>query len=349
MVETVDQGIGETTRVAAKLAEGDLTAAMQGDFRGAFASLRDSLNSSLKSLNGLVGDITVGAGAMGSSCVSIQSDVKDLAERAESQASSLEQTAATMEEITATIRANAESAGNARDSSNGAAERARRGGDIVQEAVGAMEKIEESSVRISDIVSVIDSIAFQTNLLALNAAVEAARAGESGKGFAVVASEVRTLAQRSANAAKDIRGLIETSSGQVSAGVDLVKRAGEALSGIVEAVETVAQSVGNISTASGEQSSGVEEISSAINHMDQMTQQNAAMAEKSANAARELVGRSEQLADKVRRFRTTETAKAAPAAASRPTPAPSAAPSSAPSAASEPEMKTAAGQDWSEF
>ena len=349
LVETVDKGIDETTRVAAKLAEGDLTVAMQGDFRGSFAALRDSLNSSLQSLNGLMSDITNGAGAMGGSCVAIQSDVKDLAERAESQASSLEETAATMEEITATIRANAESAGSARDASNNAADRARRGGEIVQEAVGAMEKIEDSSVRISDIVSVIDGIAFQTNLLALNAAVEAARAGEAGKGFAVVASEVRTLAQRSADAAKDIRGLIETSSSQVSSGVELVKRTGEALSGIVEAVETVAKSVGDISTASGEQSSGVQEISSAISHMDQMTQQNAAMAEKSANAARELVGSSEQLAAKVRRFKTTETAAAAPSAAPCAAPAPLVAPVAVPQPSTQPNLRIAAGQDWSEF
>ncbi|MBX2853638.1 MAG: MCP four helix bundle domain-containing protein [Rhodobacteraceae bacterium] len=349
VLTSVDTGVSETKSVAQQLARGDLTAHMNGDFRGAFGELQSSLNESLRSLDELVGEIVDGVEQSQKSSEEIQSNAVDLAGRAESQASSLEETAATMEEMTATIRSNAENADKARGVAHDAAERARRGGEVVDKTMTAMDQIEQSSTKIAAIITVIDGIAFQTNLLALNAAVEAARAGDAGKGFAVVASEVRELAQRSANAAKDITSLISESSSNVGAGVELVRRTGDSLTEIVSAVETVAGSVSDISTANREQSSGVDEISNAVSHMDQLTQQNAALAEHSAGAARELMNNAERLATKVRSFTTSKRSNVVaiqPKPADTSAPAPASAPSPAPIAAPLPQ---AVGSDWSEF
>ncbi|MEO1330232.1 MAG: methyl-accepting chemotaxis protein [Pseudomonadota bacterium] len=343
LLDAVHRGVDETTRVTARLADGDLTNGMQGEFRGAFAELQSSLNAALRRFDALVGEIMDGAEATRGSAAEIQTNADDLARRAESQASSLEETAATMEEMTATIRENAQSAERAQQLATDAAGSARQGGAVVQEAVEAIDQIERSSSKIADIISVIDGIAFQTNLLALNAAVEAARAGDAGKGFAVVASEVRELAQRSATAAKDISALIEESSSNVSSGVDRVKRTGDALTQLVGAVDTVATVVAEISSANREQSSGVEEISKAVSHMDQLTQQNSAMAEQSAGAARSLADNSVRLAEKVSFFKTNARSPA-PAHAS-----PSSAPAAfAPSAPSAP-LDRAANESWAEF
>ena len=303
LVQSVDTGVTETKRIVDRLAGGDLTEKMTGDFRGSFADLQTGVNATVDQLSSLVADIQARASSMQHGTKAISSDASELAGRAESQASSLEETAATMEEMTATIKANAESAQQASTTSAQAASKATRGGEVVQETVSAMSRIEEGSAKISDIISVIDSIAFQTNLLALNAAVEAARAGDAGKGFAVVASEVRTLAQRSADAAKDITQLISESTRQVSEGVELVNRTGEALREIVESVEAVTGTVEQISSATKEQSSGVEEISASVSHMDQMTQQNSAMAEASASAAKKLENQSGELTDLVAFFK----------------------------------------------
>src|SRR5262249_19857370 len=203
----------------------------------------------------------------------------------------------------ATVKKNAASAHQANEFADGTREVADRSGAVVTEAVGAMARIEESSHKISDIISVIDEIARPTNLLALNAAVEAARAGEAGRGFAVVASEVRSLAQRSSQAAKDIKDLITNSSGQVQEGVELVNKAGASLAGIVASIKKVAEIVGEIAAATAEQSTGIDQVNAALTHMDEVTQQNSALVEQNAAAAKALEHQSRTMDERVRGFR----------------------------------------------
>ena len=233
----------------------------------------------------------------------IASGNQDLSARTEQQASSLEETAAAMEQLTATVQHNAENARQARQLASSASDIATHGGTVVDQVVRTMGGIEQSSHRIADIIGVIDSIAFQTNILALNAAVEAARAGEQGRGFAVVASEVRTLAQRSATAAKEIKALIDDSVGQVDAGSRLVQDAGATMGKVVESVQRVTAIVTEISNASQEQSTGIAEIGTAVSQMDQSTQQNAALVEEATAAAQSLQQQAAQLADVVAGFR----------------------------------------------
>jgi methyl-accepting chemotaxis protein len=297
LMETVGAGVGETATVMAALARGDLTAAMAGAFRGAFAELQSNVNGAVERMRDTVIDIQTVAGTMARSTGEIASGATDLAGRAENQAASLEQIAATMEQMATTVKTNADNAATATQLGAEATSRADRGGKVVADAVTAMSQIAEGSRKIADIVSVIDGFAFQTNLLALNAAVEAARAGEAGKGFAVVASEVRTLAQRSAEAARDIKALIDASATSVKDGVRLVEETGAALREIVEAIRKTSTTIEDISQASREQSSGVDEISAAIASMDQITQQNSALAEESASAAKGLAGQAARLTE----------------------------------------------------
>jgi methyl-accepting chemotaxis protein len=249
---------------------------------------------------------------VGSAASEIAAGSADLSARTEQQASSLEETAASMEELSATVRQNSENAQQANQLATTAREAADRGGRVTTQAVEAMTRIEGASQKISDIIGVIDEIAFQTNLLALNAAVEAARAGEAGKGFAVVASEVRTLAQRSAQASKEIKGLILDSGNQVKDGVKLVNAAGEALEGIVGSVKKVADIVSEIAAASAEQASGVEQVNSAVTQMDEMTQKNAALVEESAAAARSLEEQASELTRLIGFFSTGRESAARP-------------------------------------
>ncbi|KPF67325.1 hypothetical protein IP69_13290, partial [Bosea sp. AAP35] len=228
----------------------------------------------------------------------------DLSKRTEEQASSLEETAATTEELAASVKASAQASRNAAAIANEAMGAAQSGGAIAGQAVEAMARIESASQKISDIIRVIDDIAFQTNLLALNAAVEAARAGDAGKGFAVVASEVRTLAQRSSEAAKDITALISSSNMEVGEGVKLVRQAGDQLSQILASSQKVAATIADISSASGEQANGIDEMSQAVAHLDEMTQANAALSEQSAASAASLSTRIGQLNDLVAAFKT---------------------------------------------
>ncbi len=286
--ETVDRFLKEIDTVMSPVSEGDLTRRVGDGFGGALASVGASVNASLDKLTSLMSGVMTAADAINAATRSMTEDARSLSTRTESQASSLKETTATMEEMETTIRSNADSAKQATTLAsdvNSAVEHSRQ---AVGDTVDAMGRIESSSSEISDIISVIDAVAEQTNLLALNAAVEAARAGDSGKGFAVVASEVRTLAQRSADAARDITKLIQDSSGHVTDGVRLAQASGEALKRMITAIGEMNSAIGEISNASAEQASNAADVTATVNHLDQMTRENAALAERSLSTARTL-------------------------------------------------------------
>ncbi len=288
------QGVAE---VMNHLSNGNLNEYMHGDYHGEFATLSDSVNSSIQNLEKMVNEVMASISSVANSSADIANGNEDLSSRTEKQAAALEEVASSVEQLTSTIRSNTENARNANELATSAHEEANTGGTVVEKAVDAMEKINESSNKISDIIVVIDEIAFQTNLLALNAAVEAARAGEQGRGFAVVAAEVRNLAQRSAEAAKEIKALINDSVSKVSEGSKLVIESGKALDEIVKAINNVNTVVSEISIASEEQYRGVEEINSAISSLDDMTQENAAMVEEATAASRSLDEQAAALSD----------------------------------------------------
>jgi len=300
--------IEQISGLLAALAQGDLTARMNGDFRGVFAQMRDDANATAEQLADIVGRIKHSSGAINAAAGEIASGNSDLSQRTEQQAASLEETAASMEELTSTVKQNAEHARQANQLAVGAADVAAKGGDVVSQVVTTMTGIEASSKKIADIISVIDGIAFQTNILALNAAVEAARAGEQGRGFAVVASEVRTLAQRSAGAAKEIKGLIEDSVSKVADGTKLADKAGKTMAEIVASVQRVTDIMGEIAAASQEQSSGIEQVNLTITQMDETTQQNAALVEEATAAARSMEEQATHLAQAVSVFKLDESA-----------------------------------------
>ncbi len=285
-----------------KLSDGDLTDNIGTPFTAEYEQLRSDFNEAISKLQNTMGSIvtTVEGIRHGSGEISTAAD--DLSKRTENQAATLEQTAAALDEITATVKQTAEGAIEANSVATDARKEAQESGEIVKETVEAMGEIEKSSVQISQIIGVIDDIAFQTNLLALNAGVEAARAGDAGRGFAVVAQEVRALAQRSSDAAKEIKGLITSSSQQVESGVELVGRAGSALSGIVERVESVSTLVSEIAASAKEQSVSLSEVNTAVNKMDQVTQQNASMVEQTTAASHSLANDSDELMNQVAHF-----------------------------------------------
>ncbi|MGI9450991.1 MAG: methyl-accepting chemotaxis protein [Geminicoccaceae bacterium] len=295
LIDTIDRGLKDVAGMLAALAEGDLDRRITVDYQGAFGRVKDSANGTADQLSGIVTQILSATSAVDSASGEIASGTEDLSKRTEDAAASLQETAASTEEMASTVKQNAENSRNASRLASSADKSAKTGGDVVEQAVTAMAKIEESAQKITDIISVIDEIAFQTNLLALNASVEAARAGEAGKGFAVVAQEVRQLAQRSAQAAADIKNLIQDSNGQVQDGVQLVNQAGEALAEIVGSIGKVASIVQEISSASEEQAAGVQEINSSVANMDEMTQQNSALVEQSTASARALSEQSAKL------------------------------------------------------
>ena len=319
--QSVEEATSEFAAAMGAISQGDLTYRINGVYSGRFAELQRAINMTTERLQEIVGAISSTSQAILLAAREINMGADDLSKRTEEQASSLEETAATTEQLAASVKATAQASRQAASVATEAMQAAQTGGAIAGKAVDAMSRIESASTKISDIIRVIDDIAFQTNLLALNAAVEAARAGDAGKGFAVVASEVRTLAQRSSEAAKDISALISSSNSEVGEGVKLVRQAGEQLSQILAASEKVAATIAEISAASGEQASGIDEMSQAVAHLDEMTQQNAALSEQSAASAGLLSGKIAQLNDLVAAFKTGPddgSAAAAPAPAGEP-------------------------------
>lgn len=289
------------------LAAGNLTSRIDADYNGIFKQLKDDYNATAEKLSSIVGRIKNISIDVSSNSNEMAESSNGLANRAEQQASTLEETAASMEELTSTVKANADNAKEVNDSAISTRKIAERGSQVANDAGHAMEKINESSKQITDIINVIDEIAFQTNLLALNAAVEAARAGDAGRGFAVVAQEVRTLAQRSAQSSKDIKELIDGSSKQVSEGVDLVQTAVGSLQQIYDAIDGVADTIGQIANASSEQATSLDELNQAVMEMDSMTQQNAAMAQQSRNGSQLMLEKSMELSEMVSFFKLDDS------------------------------------------
>ncbi|NIK32755.1 methyl-accepting chemotaxis protein-1 (serine sensor receptor) [Xanthomonas arboricola] len=320
LMSTADGNLQSLSTLLQSIAAGDLTARMSGDFRGVFAQMRDDANATATQLAEIVSGIKASAVSIKGAASEIAAGNQDLSQRTEQQAANLEETAASMEELTSTVKQNAESARQANQLAIGAAGVASQGGEIVSKVVETMSGIEASSKKIADIISVIDGISFQTNILALNAAVEAARAGEQGRGFAVVASEVRTLAQRSSAAAREIKGLIDDSVQRVSEGSVLVHSAGKTMGEIVSSVQRVTDIMGEISAASQEQSSGIEQVNQTVTQMDETTQQNAALVEEATAAARALEDQATQLTDAVAVFKTDAGYALAPVRTAAPRP-----------------------------
>ena len=303
ITRSITTPINQAVKVTQTVASGDLTGRIEVSSGDEFGQLQQALKDMNASLVNIVGQVRTGTETIAVASREIASGNADLSSRTEEQASSLEETASSMEELTSTVRQNAENARQANQLVVSTADVAVKGGQVVGQVVDTMASIKDSSRKISDIIGVIDGIAFQTNILALNAAVEAARAGEQGRGFAVVASEVRNLAQRSAGAAKEIKALIEDSVGKVDAGSELVDKAGHTMEEIVSSVKRVTDIMSEIAAASQEQSAGIEQVNQAITQMDDATQQNAALVEEAAAASESLQDQAGKLTEAVSVFR----------------------------------------------
>jgi methyl-accepting chemotaxis protein len=321
----VSRPLSEAVKVAQSVAAGDLTSHIEARTTDETGLLLEALKGMNDSLAKIVGEVRIGTDTIATASSQIASGNQDLSSRTEEQASSLEQTAASMEELTSTVKQNADNARQANQLAVSASEVAVKGGSVVSQVVDTMGSINASSKKIVDIIGVIDGIAFQTNILALNAAVEAARAGEQGRGFAVVASEVRSLAQRSAAAAKEIKTLIGDSVEKVEEGSKQVAEAGRTMDEIVGSVRRVTDIMGEITAASQEQTSGIEQINQAITQMDQVTQQNAALVEEASAAAQSLQEQAGSLVQSVSIFKLDANALATRASFTRLTPIPRAA------------------------
>ncbi|WP_295949183.1 methyl-accepting chemotaxis protein [uncultured Xanthomonas sp.] len=317
LMELTEGNLSALSALLRAVAQGDLTARMHGEFHGVFAQMRDDANATVEQLTGIVGRIQQATTAINSAASEIAAGNDDLSRRTEQQAANLEETAASMEELTSTVKQNAEHAHQANRLAQDTASVASRGGAVVEQVVDTMSGIAEASKKMAEIIGVIDGIAFQTNILALNAAVEAARAGEQGRGFAVVASEVRALAQRSATAAHEIKGLIDASVGKIDDGTALVNGAGDTMREVVASVRRVTDIMSEIAAASQEQSAGIEQVSKTIVQMDEATQQNAALVEEATAAARAMEDQAEELQRAVALFKLAAPSSGGLAAAGR--------------------------------
>jgi methyl-accepting chemotaxis protein len=338
IIRSIVSTLNAAVSISDRIASGELGNEVRVDSRDELGRLLEGLKRMDGKLVEIVGGVRGSADAVGAAARQLSHGNDDLSQRTQEQAAALEETASSMEQMTATVKQNADNARQANQLAVGAREQAEKGGAVVQRAIGAMSEINNSSRKIADIISVIDEIAFQTNLLALNAAVEAARAGEQGRGFAVVATEVRNLAQRSASAAKEIKDLINDSVDKVKAGSELVDESGQTLSEIMESVKKVTDIVAEIAAASEEQSAGIEQVNNAVSQMDNVTQQNAALVEEASAASKSMEQQSATLVSQIGYFRRAdgsgitgsgshahhapaEVVRMAPAPATRPRPA----------------------------
>jgi methyl-accepting chemotaxis protein len=360
---SITRPLNRAVDVANAVAGGDLTGSVEIDGKCEVNLLLGALDTMKHNLAATVTTVRAGTDSIALGSAEVAAGNQDLSARTEQQASSLEETASSMEELTSTVKQNADNARQANVLAETASGVAAKGGQVISQVVDTMDQIHASSSRITDIISVIDGIAFQTNILALNAAVEAARAGEQGRGFAVVAGEVRSLAQRSAAAAKEIKSLIDDSSGKVETGSRLVKEAGSTMDDIVDSVRRVADILGEITSASVEQSAGIEQINEAVTQMDTVTQQNAALVEEAAAAAQAMQDQAARLAEAVAVFRVEggqvqaarpsagrPAVRAAAAAPAKARPAlPAARPVAAKPASSRAKAEPVAAGDWEEF
>ena len=303
LIRAITQPLQQAVKVAETVAQGDLSTQIPAHGNDEIGRLQDALQTMTASLSEVVGQIRAGSESIATGAAQITMGNNDLSQRTETQASSLQETAASMEQLTSTVRHNTDAASQASSLAERAASTARQGGEAMREVTSTMQTISQSSDKIAAIIGVIDGIAFQTNILALNAAVEAARAGEQGRGFAVVAGEVRTLAGRSAEAAKEIKALIQQSVEQVSNGARLVDTTGQTIEDIVQQVQQVSALIHEINSASQEQARGIAQVSDAVTQLDQVTQQNAALVEESAAAASSLSQQAQALTEMVATFR----------------------------------------------
>jgi methyl-accepting chemotaxis protein len=363
LMDAIQGAMSDVIRVTTGMAEGDLTQTIQNDFEGELGQLTHALNSSISRLDGIVSVAIEAARVVDGAANEVSQGSHDLSERVQQQAAALEQTSATMDQMNSTIQHNTDNANQAADVAHNVQGQASQGSKVMQQTIEAMNSIQESSHKIADIVTLIDGIAFQTNLLALNAAVEAARAGDHGRGFAVVAGEVRALAQKSAEAAKDIKKLIDESVSRIDQGTKLASESGEVLNGITSAINKVTSMINEIAKASNEQATGISQVHDAINSIDQVTQQNAALVEETSAASESMSEQARNLAQDMAFFKTTGNVKGEqqiramkPTAAATPIKKPSPAkPAALPSkpahsaTAKTPSSKKDSANEWSEF
>jgi methyl-accepting chemotaxis protein len=351
LLETNTSALSDVGAMFARMAQGDLTQQIESEYQGELGVLKNDANATVDNLKQIIVSIKESTDAINTAAKEIASGNQDLSSRTEEQASSLEETASSMEQLTSTVKQNADNARQANELAGNAQLVAIKGGEVVGQVVDTMSAIHQSSSKIADIIGVIDGIAFQTNILALNAAVEAARAGEQGRGFAVVATEVRNLAQRSAAAAKEIKGLISDSVDKVETGNKLVDQAGRTMEEVVSSIKRVAKIMGDISDASREQSSGIEQVSLAVSQMDEVTQQNAALVEQAAAAAESLEEQAHNLAQAVAVFRVADSVGAPRLEAPRTRQHEAVPQISKPerSAAKKPALSVSLDDEWEEF